>query len=149
MTGFGMIRGPRAAVVCGAAWGMVQRRESARYRWRLLLSGVALTGLLAAAIQLGNAVTGLRREVQDLTRASRNLEARRAQLAVRWNTASSRQVVLRRAQTELGLINQEAPAAILVTTRDEAGRSVQPLRRLPRLGPIDPIPAALAAPDAP
>ena len=128
---------------------MAQRREAARYRWRLLVSGLLLTGLLALAIQLGNAVTGLRRELQDLTRTNRNLEGRRAQLAVQWNTESSRQVILRRAQQELDLVVHEAPAAILVSRRDGDGRQPTWPGWLQRLGPAGLTPAALASPDEP
>lgn len=142
------MRCPHGGRIAAASWGMAQRRESAQYRWRLLGSGLLLTLLLATAIQLGNTVTGLRREVQDVARQNSNLEASRARLAMVWNTESSRQVILRRAQQELGLVVHEAPEAILVSTRGGgAGQTGWP-RWLQRLGPVDPTPAALAAPDA-
>jgi cell division protein FtsB len=149
VTGFGALRVPRAAHPGGMARNMAQRRETARYRGKLLLSGFLLTALLAGAIQLGNAVTGLRRDVQDLARTNRNLEARRAQLAVQWNTESSRQVILRRAAKELGLVVDEAPAVILVTRRDIAGPQVAWTRWLQRLGPVDLTAATLMPSDTP
>lgn len=141
MTGFGAIRVGASHPAVAASWSMARPRDSARYHRRLLLSGLLLTALLAGGIHLGNAVTVLRREVQDLARQNRNLEARQAQLAVRWNTQTSRQVILRRAGRELGLIVHEAPAAILVSHDDADGRSRGPLR----LGPLDPVPVARAA----
>lgn len=129
--------------------GMAYRRDAARYRWRLLATGLLLTGLLAGAIQLGNAVTVLRRQVLDLARANRNSEARQAQLTVLWNAASCRQVVLRRAHEELGLVDHEAPEAILVSMGDGASQPLGWPRWLHRLGPSDPLAAAQAAPDRP
>lgn len=130
-----------------ATWKMAHRRDTSRYRLRLFLAGLMTTTLLTGAIQLGNTVAGLRREVQDLARACDNLEAGRALLAVGWNTESSRQVVMRRARQELGLIDHAAPAAILVSTEDD-GQLLQSWPRLVQtLGPVDLTPAALAGPE--
>lgn len=149
MTGFGASRGTRALHSSKAMLGMAQHREAAVFRWKLLGSGLLLTGMLAGAIQLGNTVTDLRREVHDLTRLNRNLEARRAHLAVHWNTESSRQVVMRRAEEELGLVIHEAPPAILISRREGVEPHLAWLRWLQRLGPVSLTPAAVASPDAP
>ena len=128
-------------------WSMAQRRGAARYRTQWLVAGLVMTVLLVGSIQLGNSVTSLRREIQDLVRTCQNLEAQRALLAVRWNTESSRQVVMRRAQRELGLVSDTAPGAILVSTGDPAGQNLTWPRLLQSLGQGDLTPAALAAPD--
>ncbi|MDD5719822.1 MAG: hypothetical protein PHQ53_09065 [Candidatus Krumholzibacteria bacterium] len=136
-----------AARSAGGNWSMAHHRDASRYRVRLLLASLLLTALLAGAIRLGNAVTSLRREILDLDRACSNLEAQRAQLAVRWNTESSRQVVMRRAQVELGLVSHAAPDAILISLRDDARSDLSWPRLLQALGPLDLTPAALAGPE--
>ncbi len=125
------------------AMSMAHRRAASRDRNRLLVAAVLMTALMAAGIRLGNEVTGLRREVQDLARTCHNLDARGAMLAVRWNTESSRQTIMRRAQRELGLVSETAPGAILVSYRDAgAGTGTRPWRRL---AAHDPVPTASAA----
>jgi len=136
----------RAVHGTALTWSMARRRNAARYRplW-LVAAGLLLTGMLAGGIQLGNAITTLRREVQDLARLCDNEEAQRAMLSVRWNTASSRQVVMRRAQRELELVCPDAPGTILVATRGDAAANpivAQFLRRLD--APRDPLPGAIA-----
>ena len=125
--------------------GMARRRTFDRYRPLVLtMAGVLATFLLAGAIQLGNSITSLRRDVQDLTRDIDNLEAQRANLAVQWNTESSRQVVMRRAQNEIKLFCPEAPGTIMVASADE-GSSWRWRDLWPQLAWNDPTPAANAA----
>ena len=106
--------------------------------------GVLATFMLAGAIQLGNSVTALRQDVQDMACDRDNLEARRAQLAVRWNTVSSRQVVMRRAQDELELICPDAPGTIVVATTEPAESGASWARLWPRLTLDNPLPSAVA-----
>ncbi len=125
--------------------GMARRRGVDRYRPLVLtVAGVLATFLLAGAIQLGNSITALRRDVQDLTRDIDNLEAHRANLAVQWNTESSRQVVMRRAQDEIELICPDAPGTIMVATIDDGG-SWRWRDLWPQLTWSDPTPTAVAA----
>jgi hypothetical protein len=125
--------------------GMARRRGADRYRPLVLTAaGVLATFLLAGAIQLGNSITAMRRDVQDITRAIDNQQARRAKLAVLWNTESSRQVVMGRAERELGLICPDAPGTIVVATADR--ESSWRWRDLwPTLAWSDPVPGAVAA----
>ena len=129
----------------GRNWCMARRRGADRYRPLVLaVVGVLATFMLAGAIQLGNSVTALRQDVQDMACDRDNLEARRAQLAVRWNTVSSRQVVMRRAQDELELICPDAPGTIVVATTEPAESGASWARLWPRLTLDNPLPSAVA-----
>ncbi len=70
-------------------------------------------------------------------------DAQRALLSVRWNSESSRQVVIRRAHTELDLVLPDEPGLVLVATptvrRRAAGDDVVAVYL-----PVDPTPAAYA-----
>jgi hypothetical protein len=110
--------------------------------------GLLATGLLAGSIQLSNVNTALRREIQELQQGCATREAQRALLSVRWNTASSRQLIMGRAERELGLICPDAPGTILVAARRPASREgwlqgVQLATTAPSL------PAAVAATNQP
>ena len=123
-----------------ATSGRMARRRDERGWSPLVVVGllVLATVVLVGAIQVSNSTTALRGEVADLARACDNTEAVRARLSVHWNAASSRQVVMRRAQLELGMINPAAPATILLAAmpgRPESGA---------RLAFVDPVPAAVA-----
>jgi hypothetical protein len=138
-----------------AGWGsdpgaMASRRDRARHRsfW-LAMAGLLVTVLLAAAIQLGNSVTELRREIEDLTLQQENLVARHATLSLAWNRATSRQVVMRRATSELGLVCPEDPGTVMLTRHappPQPGHWDRLRRHLPL---DDPAPSALAGVIAP
>lgn len=131
-------------------WCMAHRRGADRYRpFVLAAAGILATFLLAGAIQLGNSITALRYEVQDLAREYDNLEAREAQLAVRWNTVSSRQVIMRRAQDELQLICPDVPGTIIVATAELEESGSAWARLWPRLSLNNPLPSAVAAERSP
>jgi hypothetical protein len=120
---------------------MARRRHERGHSPLWVVAGLVLaTIVLVGAIQVSNSTTALRGEVADLARACDNTEAVRARLSVRWNAASSRQVVMRRAQRELGMVNPAAPATILLAT---ASDHVAPAARLAF---VDPVPAAVADP---
>jgi outer membrane murein-binding lipoprotein Lpp len=126
-------------------WSMARRRDAERFRpLALALAAVLATVMLAGAIQLGNSITAMRRDVQDLTSDLENLAARRAQLEVRWNTATSRQIIMSRAANELDLHCPDAPGTIVVTAVEPEGRGVD-WRRLWPLAMGDPVPAATAS----
>ncbi len=137
MTGWTLASGRPAA-------NMACRRGRGRHRPVWLAAGaMTVTCLLLTAIQLGNSVTELRREIQDLTLQQENLVARHAVLSLRWNRATSRQAVMGRAARELGLVSPENPGAVMITMREPASgdRGVRWLRRLDL---DDGVPAALA-----
>ena len=135
-----------------AGWCMARRRGVDRYRpFALAAAGILATFLLAGAIQLGNSITALRHDVQDLARDYDNLEAHQAQLAVRWNTVSSRQVVMRRAQTELKLVCPDVPGTIIVATAEVEEPGSTWARLWPRLSRNlnNPLPSAVAGENSP
>lgn len=109
---------------------MARRRDAARFRPALLIGGgLLVTCLLAGAIQLGNSVTALRREIQDLTLERENLSARQAVLSLAWNRATSRQVIMTRAGRELGLICPDAPGTVVLAVHTPP-RQTAPWSRL-------------------
>ncbi|MEZ4388458.1 MAG: hypothetical protein R3D98_12980 [Candidatus Krumholzibacteriia bacterium] len=108
----------------------------------LALAGVAITLILAVSIQIAGEVTALREANQALARRCDELAARGALLSVRWNTESSRQVVMRRAQRELELESPDTPATLLVAAPVEAGHERSGLLALD-LGAYG-VPAAVA-----
>lgn len=99
-----------------AARGAMARRRDGSNRWPLWcgLAGLSVTLILAASIQVAGAATNCRQDIQALQRRCDELEARAALLSVHWNTESSRQVIMRRAQQELQLVCPDEPALLLV-----------------------------------
>ncbi len=75
---------------------------------------VVVGGLMAGRIFLTNQITGLRSRVADLENQKEFLEASSAKLHMKWNDASSRKVIVARAEKELGLIVPEKPGLVLV-----------------------------------
>jgi len=126
---------------------MARRRNAARYRpfW-LVAAGLLLTGLLAGGIQLGITITKLRVEVKELARDCENEAAHLALVSVRWNTESSRQVVMRRAQDELALVCPDAPSTIRLAAGRSPSEKLAWSGVLKRLEPRDDaLPGAVAA----
>ncbi len=137
MTGWTLAGGRPAAA-------MASRRGGERHRPLWLAAGaLAVTLLLLTAIQLGNSVTELRREIQDLSLQQENLVARHAALSLQWNRATSRQVVMTRAAGELGLVSPDDPGILMITRHEPArGDGSGDWRR--RLHLDDAVPTALA-----
>lgn len=101
-----------------ARGAMARRRDGAgRLPLWCSLAAVAITLIFAASIQVAGLVTGCREDIQILQRRCDELRARGALLSVHWNSESSRQVVMRRAQQELQLVCPDEPAVLLVATR--------------------------------
>jgi len=111
----------------------------------LVLAAMMLTGMMAASIQISNVMTSMREEIQTLERTCASLEAQQATLSMRWNSASSRQVIMRRAGEELGLICPDAPGTILVASRSQESSAEQWSRVVDLVSTVDQTPTAMAA----
>jgi hypothetical protein len=124
---------------------MARRRDGSQRRPLWIAAALVLVfALLGGAIQLGNSAASLRRGIQDLGREVEIASARQALLELQWNRASSRQVVMRRAARELGLISPEAPGLVLLAVSPDQP-SEEPWTRWRRhLAQDGPVPAALA-----
>ena len=138
--------GIRATRSTGTARAMARPRGRDRYRpvW-LVLAAMMLTGMMAASIQISNVMTSMREEIQTLERTCASLEAQQATLSMRWNSASSRQVIMRRAGEELGLICPDAPGTILVASRSQESSAEQWSRVVDLVSTVDQTPTAMAA----
>ncbi|MBD3219700.1 hypothetical protein GF314_00535 [bacterium] len=136
MTGVSTIRRVPTSTV------MARRRGAGRAApWKFVLAGLLVTAGLAASIQVAGEVTQLRSEIQTLRAACDEMAARQAVLAVTWNTETSRQRIMRRAERELGLVCPEEPGPILVArmVRPTTGSEV-----LARDRTVAGVPSALA-----
>ena len=78
---------------------------------------IVMGALMGGRIFLTNQITGLRTRVADLENQREFLEAGSARLHLQWNEASSRETIVTRASTELGLIVPESPGLVLVCVR--------------------------------
>ncbi len=114
--------GLRSVNLASAQGAMARHRHGAgRGPIWLGLAAVAITLIMAASIQIAGEATALREEIQALGRRCDELTARSALLSVHWNSESSRQVVMRRAQRELELTCPDEPAMLLVTAPAPVG----------------------------
>ena len=84
----------------------------------VVVVAVLLSLLMGGRIFLTNQITGLRSQVADLANQKEFLEASSARLHMKWNNASSRKVIVARAEKELGLIVPEKPGLVLVCMND-------------------------------
>ncbi len=126
----------------GAA--MAHRRRVMRGRKGLAALGlVLLSVVLAAAVQLSNEVTSLRRNIASLEARRLCAEAERALLLSEWNTVTALPVLTRRGREELGLEVTADPGLTLIAVRPAIGR--QPGRITRFLGSLGEVDAAMAA----
>ncbi len=102
------------AVVSGDG-AMARRKGVLTTQVVMVVVVAALVGLLLGGrIFLTNQITSMRARVADLENQKEFLEAGSAKLHMNWNHASSGEVVVARAQKELGLIVPEKPGLVLV-----------------------------------
>lgn len=128
--------GPRRVNLPVVRGAMASRRGGTGLGPAGLVTGALLvTMVLAASIQVSGQVTNLREEIQTLARRHDELSACHAKLALHWNTESSRQVIMRRAQIELDLESVDEPALLLVATAVTAGDDRAALLALDRAAP--------------
>ena len=117
------------AVVSGDG-AMARRKGVLTTQVVMIVAVVALVGLLMGArIFLTNQITGLRSRVADLENQKEFLEAGSAKLNMKWNYASSGDVLVARAEKELGLIVPEKPGLVLVCS-NEPKKDTGVLRKL-------------------
>lgn len=102
------------AVVSGDG-AMARRKGVLTTQVVMVVFVVTLLGLLMGArIFLTTQITGLRSRVADLENQKEFLEASSAKLHMKWNHASSPNIIEARAQRELGLVVPEEPGLVLV-----------------------------------
>ena len=99
---------------------MAQRKGMVTTQVVITVAVVVLVALLMGGrIFLTNQITGLRARVADYESQKEFLEAGSAQLHKDWNRESSGEVIIRRAQKELGLIVPQEPGLVLVCLRED------------------------------
>lgn len=84
-----------------------------------ILGAFTVTTLLAGSIFISNEATLLRTEIAGLESRKDCLEAGSGQRLIKWNAATSAQVIVRRAKAELGLVVPEEPGLVLVCTEGD------------------------------
>jgi hypothetical protein len=137
MTGLSLVRSTSVTAA------MARRRGAGRLApWCFVLAGVVITAALTASIQIAGAVTNLRGEILALQQQCDELAARQAVLAVDWNTETSRQRIMRRAERELSLVCPDVPGLLLVAKRATDPANDAPLVALDLTPPS--VPAAVA-----
>ncbi len=94
-----------------------------------LLAAAGVTTLLSLLVVLANSCVILRCDIDDLQREQDYLEAKVAQLTVKWNRASAPDVVISRAEKELGLITPDRPGIVIVMLDEAKERQVPAWRR--------------------
>ena len=115
------------------------RRSTATAAPLLLLGGL----LLAGAVFVSNQVVALRVQVDDLQDRREFMEARQARLRSQWNTMTAADVVVARAERELGLIRPAEPGLVLVQVPQSGGKGDRRWDRfLAQLGGGTPVQAA-------
>jgi len=102
------------AVVSGDG-AMARRKGMMTARVAMIIAVVGMIGvLMGGRIFLTNQITGLRTRVADLENQKEFLEAGSAKLHMKWNRASSGEVIMARAGQELGLVVPNEPGLVLV-----------------------------------
>ena len=79
-----------------------------------VLGGLAVGALLTGSIYISNETTRLRTRIAMLEDQKEVLEAGSGRLMTKWNAATSGEVILARAEKELGLMVPENPGLVLV-----------------------------------
>lgn len=103
---------------------MARRKGVVTTRVAVVFSVVVLLGILMAGrIYLTNRITGLRARVAGLENRREFLEATLAQGQSRWNEISRDQVIIQRAERELGLVVPGDPGLVLVCVSDPKART--------------------------
>ncbi len=102
---------------CGT---MARSRRSAG-RSVLKSAGACISVALVSVslVMLANGVVGSRQRIECLQKEKAYLETRIGQIEREWNRVAAREVVVARAETELGLIAPDGPGTVVVIT-DEA-----------------------------
>lgn len=95
-----------------------------------LLGGFAVTILFSQLVFLANSVADLRREIDDLQKERDCLRATVAQKTAVWHQVSARDVVVSRAEKELGLITPDGPGTVIVMSTRAKERSVPAIWRV-------------------
>ncbi len=106
------------------------RRLASRSVLLTLLAGAVATSILTGLIALSNNVVNLRREIDVLQSEREYLEALTALSTRRWNEVSSREVVVARAEKELGLVAQDGPGTVIVFAGEALPRQMSPWWRI-------------------
>ncbi len=97
---------------------MAQRKGVLTLRVVLILGATLLLGsLMASRIFLTNQITGLRANVAELESRKEFLEAGSARLFTHWNRVSNGDLIVQRAERELGLVVPENPGLVLVCSK--------------------------------
>lgn len=94
---------------------MARRKGVVTVRVAMVFCVVLLVGvLMGGRIFLTNQITGLRTRLAGLENQKEFLESGSANLHLKWNYVSSRDVIVARANRELGLVVPEVPGPVLV-----------------------------------
>jgi hypothetical protein len=117
--------------------GAARRRTMARSRRiadraPLLIGGaccVAVT-LFSLLVALSNAVVGERRHLRDLRADKVYLETKIGRLEEAWYRATSRENIVARAETELGLVTPDGPGLVVVLATPAKERRLPTWRRV-------------------
>jgi cell division protein FtsB len=96
---------------------------------RVIVAGIGATLLLAHLVALANGVVNLRRQIDGLQSEKSYLEARYALRIAQWNRLSSREMIVARAEKELGLITPDGPGPVIVMTDGTTERPQSVWRR--------------------
>lgn len=124
---------------------MAHRRGLLKGKVTLGALGILGVGLLlAGSIFISNQTTGLRKSIADLDDRREFLEAGSGELLTEYNAATSAKVIIPRAKSEIGLVEQENPGLVLVgkDTSDQEGATGTWRRFLSRFGGGDAAQAA-------
>lgn len=99
----------------GGNGAMAQRKGVVTGKVAMVVCVVILLGLLMGSrIFLTNQITGLRTRVADLENQKEYLEASSAKLHLKWNDNANGEIIVARAERELGLIVPREPGLVLV-----------------------------------
>jgi cell division protein FtsB len=106
------------------------RRFLSRHVLWSLLGGFAVTVAFSQLVFLANSVADLRREIDDLQKERDCLVASVAHKTAEWNQVSAREVVVSRAEKELGLITPDGPGTVIVMSTRAKERTVPTIWRV-------------------
>ncbi len=122
---------PRWRASCRLRGPMARSRRflSRPVLWSLL-AGCGMTLVFSLLVLVANSVADLRREIEELQQERDCLVATVAQKTAVWNRVSAREVVISRAEKELGLITPDGPGTVIVMSEDATERSIPALWRV-------------------